>query len=99
MAERAQEQHELFELTFVRPFVYAVQARDAALVDPLRGFDVRRDHAFFDDLVRHEPLDGADAFYLAALVELDLRLRQVEVDGAATLAHAGESLVDGIQVL
>ena len=41
MTERAQEQHELFELAFVWTLVNAVQSRDLAFVDALRSLDVR----------------------------------------------------------
>ncbi len=43
---------------------------------------VRREHEFFDDLVRHVPFGPDDLGHAALEVEHDLRLGQVEVDAS-----------------
>src|SRR5690606_3435220 len=96
-AESAQERDELLELVLVGPLVHAVKPRDLVAAHALRGLDVRRDHALLDDLVRHDTLDGAYVADLAALVELDLHLGQVEVDRAAALACLRERAIDVVE--
>src|SRR5690606_539989 len=74
--------------------VHAIERREARLANSLRRLDVRRDHALLDQPMRLAPLDGMDRLHLAVHVELDLRLREIEVDRAALAAGPGERAVD-----
>ena len=97
--ERTQKQHELVDLLGIRPRMDPIQRGDSGFAETFRSFDVRCDHALLYYPMGDEPLDWADVLHLAAIVELDPALGQVEVDGAATAAAPCERPIDFVQVL
>ena len=66
--------------------------------EELRGADVRREHAFLDQLVRVVAHDRHDADDLALHVELELHLHAVEVDRAARLARALQRVEQRVEI-
>ena len=76
---------ELEHLLHLRLFVDAIQQTHCGLGKiPGHGF-IGGKHELLDDAVSHEPLGSRDADHASLLVELDLRLRKVKIDGAAAL--------------
>src|SRR5690606_33928494 len=63
----------------------------------LRGFDVGRDHAHLDELVRIVARLGAHRHDLAGGAERELGLDRIELDRAATPARLVEGLVQRVQ--
>ena len=53
---------------------------------------IRRQHELFDNAMRDIPRTPLDADHLAKLVELDQRLGQIEIDGAALESSAHQDL-------
>src|ERR1700678_2587154 len=51
---------------------------------------VRREHELFDEAVRDVALGARNTFHQSEFVEFDYRLRQIEIDGTATLTLAIE---------
>ncbi len=89
-AERiAEAGGELFELDDAARFgllVDAVERRDAEIFKPDGDALVGGEHELLDEAVGPGALGAGDAAHLAVLVELDDRLGQIEIDGAALLA-------------
>ena len=79
-----EEATQLFQFVIIRLLVDAVEIRQLVLGQELRCTHVRRDHAFLDDLVRLVAFQRVDPADLLLVVEHDLRLHALEVDGAAT---------------
>ena len=70
--------------------VDAIQRRDALVLEIAGDALVGRQHELLDDAVGDVALRARDAGHQAVLVELDHRLGQIEVDGAAAHALAVE---------
>ncbi len=82
-AELLQELLQLLELLGRRPFVDTVERGMLVTLQEVGGADVGREHAFLDQAVGVVALDRDDALDLALVIEDDLRLDGLEVDGAA----------------
>ena len=83
---------ELRHFEWIRFFVDAVQRRHFLIGQVLRHSLVGDEHELFDDPMGDVPLECNDLCHHAFVVEDDLRLFQVEVDRAATMAAAVQDL-------
>jgi len=83
IAEIRHEPDEVQQLLRVRIFVDPVQERHLQPIEMLRHRLVRRQHELLDDHLGDRALALHDIDRLAVLVDDDLRLLEVEVDGAA----------------
>ena len=104
-AERiAEAGGELFELDDAARFgllVDAVERGHAEVFKPDGDALVGGEHELFDEAVGPGALGPGDAAHLAVLVELDDRLGQVEIDGAAlfaALVHEDGELLHALKV-
>ena len=88
-AEALEEARQVVDAQRVGRLVHAMQARNAPPHQLARDGLVGGQHAFLDQPVGDVALGAHDLLGTAAQVEQDLRLGQVEVDGAARAA-AGE---------
>ena len=68
--------------------VDAIERRDTLVFEVLCDALVGREHEFFNQAVRDFALRAGDALHQSKFVEFNHRLRQIEVDGTATLAFA-----------
>ena len=86
-----QQAEQGFQLHRVRGLVHPVQARHGppSAKKPGHGL-VGSNHELLDDLVAEMAHSGADIHGLAAQVELDIRLRQIEIKTSPLLAALGD---------
>ena len=88
IAESRGDHFEVVHPLGVGLFVNAVERSDA-LVFQIRGHAlVGREHELLDQAMRDVALRAGDALHQSEFVELDHRLGQIEIDGAAALALA-----------
>ena len=85
-AERAEQVVEVLDLLLGRLLVHAVHEGQVLFIHVLGDGLVRREHAFLDDGLGERALALDEGDGVALLVELDLDLGDVEVDGAAAVA-------------
>ena len=83
VAEEVGELGEGEELLLVRGRVDAAEERHPEGVEVLRDRLVRGQHELLDDPVGNVSRSARDACHLAEFIELDKRLRHIEIDGPA----------------
>src|SRR6185437_4280652 len=96
----AKELAERRDLCRIGRVMHAIKTRLVQSLERLCRGDIRRDHEFLDQAVAVEPLPRLDARDLAAVVELDAALWQVEIERATLTSRAierGESAIEGAQ--
>ncbi len=96
---RSEEIAQHGQLVGRRALVHAVEHGMPVLGQELRRADIRRQHAFFDQLVRIVARRGNDLRDLAVLVEFQREFDGVEVDGATLVPRRRQCVIERVQIL